>query len=114
MKYDIIIPSWNQSRYVVNCLTSIKKYSKDYRVIFVDNDSLKTELDIILPVLNTLPHKYIKLLKNEGFVKATNIGILNSEAPFIVLMNNDVESVEGWLDKLVQPLEESSTVGRKS
>lgn len=111
MKYDIIIPSWNQSTYVINCLRSIKEHSSDYRVIFVDNNSLQTELDTILPVLDTLPHLYIKMFQNEGFVKATNEGIRYSGSPYIVLMNNDTEATSGWLDKLVQPLIEHNNVG---
>lgn len=111
MKYDIIIPSWNQSDYVINCLKSIKEHSNDYRVIFVDNGSLQTELDLIYPVLDTLPNRIISLEENLGFIKATNVGILHSDAPYIVLMNNDTEAVQGWLEKLVQPLEENKFVG---
>lgn len=110
-KFDIIIPSWNQSEYVVNCLKSIRQYSNDYQVIFVDNGSNQTELDIIFPILETIPHRYIKLEENKGFIKATNIGIVHSNAPYIVLMNNDTEAVPNWLEKLVQPLEENHKVG---
>ena len=111
MKYDIIIPSWNQSQYVINCLLSIKEHSTDYRVIFVDNNSLQTELDVILPVLETLPYLYIKMTNNEGFIKATNEGLRHSDSPYVILMNNDTEAVSGWLDKLVLPLIENENIG---
>ena len=104
LMYDIIIPSWNQSKLAIKCLESIKKYSKKYRVIFVDNCSDKDEFDKIYDVLKTMPHKLIKNTKNLGFVKATNQGIYFSSAPFIVFMNNDTEAAPNWLEKLNAPL----------
>lgn len=104
MKYDIVIPSWNMSEVAIPCLKSIKKYSKDYRVIFVDNGSEKKELNKILTVLETMPHLLIRNETNLGFIKATNMGLQASDAPYVVLMNNDTEAVEGWLEKLSEPL----------
>lgn len=109
-KYDIIIPGWNMSEFTVKCLTSIKEYSQDYKVIYVDNGSEHDELDKIWQVLRTMPHHLIVNSENRGFVQATNQGIRASIAPYVVFMNNDTEAVEGWLEKLVQPLSENPTV----
>lgn len=111
MKFDIIIPSWNMAGMAIKCIESIEKYSKDYRIIFVDNGSEKSEFDKIEPVLLKTNHLLIKNNANLGFVKATNIGIKASDAPYIILMNNDTEAVEGWLEKLVEPLEDSNSCG---
>ena len=108
--YDIVIPSWNMSGMAIKCLLSIEKYSKDYRVIFVDNGSEQEELDKILLVLNKMPHKLIRNETNLGFVKATNAGISASEAPYVVLMNNDTEAVPGWLEKLSHPLRNNKEI----
>jgi len=110
MKYDIIIPSWNMQEVAVKCLKSIQAYSTDYRVIFVDNGSEQAELDNILPVLEQMPHLLIRNEENLGFVKATNKGIEASEAPYLVLMNNDTEAVPGWLEKLAEPLEKNRNI----
>jgi len=109
--YDIIIPSWNMSHVAIPCLESIKKYSKNYRVIFVDNGSDEEEFNKIFEVLETMPHLLIRNTENLGFIKATNAGLSASTAPYVVLMNNDTEAVKGWLDKLVQPLEEVPSAG---
>jgi len=110
-KFDIVIPSWNMSHVAIPCLESIKKHSKDYRVIFVDNGSEKEELSKIVKVLNTMPHLLIRNEENLGFIKATNLGLKASDAPYVVLMNNDTEAVSGWLEKLVEPLEKESKCG---
>lgn len=110
IQFDIVIPSWNMSGVAVKCLQSIEKHSKNYRVVFVDNGSEPEELERILPVLERMPHLLIRNETNLGFVKATNAGILASEAPFVVLMNNDTEAVPGWMEKLSQPLQKNPQV----
>lgn len=102
--FDIVIPSWNMASYAINCLKSIKAHSSDYRVIFVDNGSDSSELELVLKVLATMPHLLIQNQKNLGFIKATNLGIMASTAPYVVLMNNDTEAVSNWLKKLSNPL----------
>jgi len=109
--FDIIIPSWNQSKLAIQCLQSIKKHSHSYRVIFVDNASKKEEFDKIYKVLETMPYILIKNEKNEGFVKATNKGLETSTAPYIVFMNNDTEAVPKWLDELRIPLDKDRRIG---
>lgn len=107
MKYQIIIPNWNQSDLCIKCLESIQKSSKDYEIIFIDNGSDYKEFIKILRTLKDLPHKIIINKENLGFVKAVNQGIAASDSKFVVLMNNDTEAVEGWLEKLSKPLIEN-------
>jgi GT2 family glycosyltransferase len=102
--FDIVIPSWNMADYAVNCLQSIKAHSFGYRVIFVDNGSAPEQMEKVMHVLETMPHLLISNAENLGFIKATNQGILASEAPFVILMNNDTEAVPTWLQKLHRPL----------
>lgn len=109
--FDIVIPSWNMSKYAINCLQSIRRHSVSYRVIFVDNGSDEEELLKIRPVLEGMPHILIRNDENLGFIKATNMGIMASTAPFVVLMNNDTEAVRLWLIKLHKPFMRDKTVG---
>lgn len=109
-KYDIIIPGWNMADFTVRCLQTIKENSSDYRVIYVDNGSDHEQLNKIWAVLKDMPHHLIANSQNLGFVQATNQGVKASDAPYVVFMNNDTEAVPGWLEKLVQPLEENPTV----
>ena len=106
MKFDIIIPSWNQIELSINCLLSIRRFSKqyDYRVIWVDNGSDENVFKCIRGLLQLIPHVIIRNSKNLGFVKATNQGLRFATAKYVVLMNNDTEAVENWLGMLVKPL----------
>jgi GT2 family glycosyltransferase len=101
---DIIIPFWNQSDFTLKCLASIAKYSSDYRIILINNGSDISESSKLNELLSYLPHILINNDKNLGFIKATNQGIKESTAPYIVLMNNDTEAAPKWLEKLKEPL----------
>ncbi len=103
---DIVIPVWNQSALTVKCLRSIREHTPEpYRVIVVDNASDPAEFAVVDEELRS--HGNVLLIRNTenvGFVKATNRGLCASEAPFVVLMNNDTEAVPGWIARLMEPM----------
>ena len=98
---DIIIPTYQQSAYTLRCLKSIHKHTTGYRIIWIDNGSDKQEIRRVEKFLKDkkMPYRAIKNPVNLGFVKATNQGIATAVGD-VVLMNNDTEMCEGWLDAL--------------
>jgi len=101
-RFDIVIPHYGVGRLTGlcrRCLETIREYSHDYRLIFIDNAS--QELDLLLPEIERHPGSVLlRNTENLGFVKAVNLGLSISTAPRIVLMNNDNEAMPGWLEKL--------------
>ena len=87
--YSIIMLTFNNLRYTVECIESIKKHNilNNYEIIVIDNKSiddtpawLKVQTDI----------KYILNNENKGFPAGCNQGIhLAKEANDIFLLNND-------------------------
>ncbi len=103
--FDIVIPHYGTgglTALCLRCLESIRTYSERYRLIFVDNAS--PEFETIREELERHPHLLIRSTENLGFVRATNLGLLASRAPYVVLMNNDTEAVSNWLPKLAAAL----------
>lgn len=99
---DILILQYNNADYTVKCLESIKKYTKNYRVIILDNGSEISEYEKIKPTLDTMPHILMRTDDNIGFIKGQNMCIARSTAPYVVIQNNDTEVEEGWLDKMLE------------
>jgi len=85
-------------------------YSTDFRIILVDNGSDDEHLDKITKELRRNIHVLIKNKKNLGFVKAVNQGLLASTAPFVVVMNNDTEAADHWLQKMEGTLRVNTAV----
>ena len=101
---DIIIPTRDQVEVLKACIDSIfeKTQFKNYRLLVVDNDSKEAET-----------HEYYKELQADSRVKLlhyagdfnysaiNNYAVANSEAPLVVLLNNDTEVISpGWLEEL--------------
>jgi GT2 family glycosyltransferase len=106
----VIIPNYNGKELIVECLHSLQKQKyKDFEVIVVDNGSSDGSVDIIT---NKFPKvTLISLEKNTGFAHAVNIGIKNSETPYVFLLNNDTELDPDCLMKLLNTAKEKKDVG---
>ena len=117
----IVIPTYNQEKYTVKCFNSINKwYDEDYdiNIVWVDNGSSKSSLNVVnksLTKLNNLKNKIHKINFDQpiGYVKSTNSGIeyaLSKEADYIVLQNNDTVVTDGWLKPLINAVEKDETI----
>ena len=74
---DIIIPTYGQEDYTVECLKSIRNYTEadSYRIIWVDNgSSFESRQTVMKELVN---HTYLTIWMGDraGFVKAVNAGI---------------------------------------
>jgi GT2 family glycosyltransferase len=110
-KYSIIIPTLTKDEdhlhVLQECMESIKKNSKDYELILVDDGSTWqtwedfdawdnfVEFDIL-----------IQHTKNKGIASSWNDGIKIARGEYIAIVNDDITVQEGWLDKLRMALEE--------
>jgi GT2 family glycosyltransferase len=101
VRFDIIIAHYGSGALTEvcrRCLVSVRKYSHNYRLIFVDNNS--PDLWKLEPEIRQQPHLLIRNTENTGFVKAVNQGLWSASAERIVILNNDTAVVPGWLEKL--------------
>lgn len=96
----VVVPVHGQREFTLNCLWSLSQADTKvpFDVLVVDDASpgaLGEELAEVKG-LRLLP-----LTENEGFLGACNAGVAQVTAPFVVLLNNDTEVHDGWLDALV-------------
>jgi GT2 family glycosyltransferase len=101
---DIIIPVWNQSDLTISCLKSIRKFTKNYRLMLINNGSEPEEWQIVHNELQNHEKWHVIVNpQNLGFVQAVNQGLKAVTAEYVVLMNNDTEAVPHWTEKLAEP-----------
>ena len=108
-KTSIIIPvymnSYSLFHYTGNCIGSVREHTDKqktpYEIIIVDNGSP------IKPPTNQSYYadKIILNEENQGVTKAWNKGIRVAFGEYIVLLNNDTQVFEGWLEGLKEAID---------
>jgi GT2 family glycosyltransferase len=88
---SIIIVNWNTEELLLECVSSIKQDTNNYKVeiIVVDNASKDGSAQALKDF-----HPDVRLIQNRenlGFAKANNIGIKLSSGKYVCLVNSDVE-----------------------
>lgn len=97
-KVSIIIVTYNSEKDIYDCISSIIEYSDiplvEIELVVVDNNS--TGCDTMFNKLKTLWGEDIVLIKNSsngGYGQGNNMGIRQSSAPVVLVMNPDVRLV---------------------
>lgn len=108
-KVTIVIPNYNGIKFIDNCIKSLQKQTyPDIEVIVVDNNSVDESVNFINKHYPNI--RIISLDKNYGFSKAVNVGIRESKTPYVILLNNDTETDERFVEKLVNAIEKSNKI----
>jgi len=97
-KVSIIIVTYNSEKDIYDCVTSIMEHAdiplQEIELVVVDNNS--TGCDAMFDKLKTLWREDIVLIKNScngGYGQGNNVGIRQSSAPLVLIMNPDVRLV---------------------
>lgn len=100
---EIIIPNWNGADMLSDCLESLRlQRYKHFTVTVVDNGSTDNSLQLLeenYPEVNVIPIDH-----NSGFSVAVNRGIKHSTAPWMLLLNNDMEVSPDCLENVARGL----------
>lgn len=106
-KATIIIPNYNGLKFIEMCMSALEKQTcKDFEILVVDNGSTDGSVEWLKE--NEIPS--IFLPENTGFSGAVNVGIKASKTPFVILLNNDTEAKEGYVEALIREIERSPKI----
>jgi GT2 family glycosyltransferase len=101
---EIIIPNWNGERMLAHCLSSLRQQtSQHFSITVVDNGSRDGSVSLLEKSFPEV--KLIKLDRNTGFSFAVNKGIEDAQAPWLLLLNNDMEVAPDCLENLARAIE---------
>lgn len=108
-KVTVVIPNYNGIKYIRGCMDSLRdQEGEPFNILIIDNASKDGSLEI-------LQHEYqeaqvIALSENTGFCHAVNLGIKESRTPYVILLNNDTVVKPGFVQTLVEAIEESEDI----
>ena len=107
---SIVIPAYNQWIYTAACLRSLAESSNaaSFEVIVVDDQSAD-ETSTRLAEVDGLV--YLRNEQNLGFIGSCNRGAGQARGQYIVLLNNDTQVSDGWLDTLLGTFQQHPDTG---
>lgn len=97
---SVIIPNFNGMAYLDGVLSGLECQTvRNFEVILVDNGSSDGSCAF---VTSSYPWVHvIELPENFGFCKAVNEGIKASRAPYVLLLNNDIEVTPDFIEEML-------------
>lgn len=106
---SIIIPVYNAVKFTVECLKSLERSRtrKAFEVIVID-DASSDETEAVVSSVKGL--RYMRNKENLGFLKTVNRAASEARGERLVILNNDVQVEPGWLDPLINALDDD-TIG---
>ena len=108
---SIVVVNYNGKKFLKECFDSLLRlnYPKNrYEIITVDNCS---QDDSISFVKKNYPK--IRIIENNvnNYAKANNLGIKNSTAEYIAILNNDTKVDKNWLIELIKVISKDKRIG---
>jgi len=107
---SIIIPTYNQREYVLQCVSSIEKHTPaPFEIIVVDNASKDGTAEALLRKGGMV--RVAALDQNRGFAGGVNHGLMMARGRHIIILNNDTLVTPGWLDNMMTCLASDPQIG---
>lgn len=101
---DVVIVSWNSGPDLETCIPTLPPTA---RAIVVDNASA----DPSAAVARRLGAEVVELDANTGYAAAVNAGLAVATAPYLLVLNPDVELAPGCIERCVEVLAADPSIG---
>lgn len=107
---SIIMPVYNKGELTKQCLTKLAEVTEgcSYEVIVVDNASTDETKDFLATLGGDI--RIISNPENYGFARACNQGAAVAKGRYLIFLNNDTIPNRGWLQPLVEEVEQHTDV----
>jgi riboflavin kinase/FMN adenylyltransferase len=99
----IAILNYNGAHHLANYLPSLLQSSEDFDLVVIDNASTDESVSFLKKKYPEV--QLIELDENHGFAGGYNEGLRNIAHKYVALVNSDIRGTDGWLDTLIQVLD---------
>ena len=107
----VVIPNYKGIKFIEECLTSLyaqEAGTPEFEVLVVDNASGDGSVELIREQFPQT--RLVCLDENTGFCHAVNVGIQESDSPYVLLLNNDTKVFPDFLKNMVSAMERSKKI----
>lgn len=107
----IVVPVYNQLAFTLACIHSVlsSKTRYSYEIIVADDRSTDRTTEIFSNGVGRVRH--VLAAQNQGFIRNCNNAAKQAKGRYLVLLNNDTIVMPGWLDELIEPLDQHPDIG---
>lgn len=105
---SVIILNYDGVHFLEKFLPSVVSCSQGHRVIVADNGS--TDHSIAFLKANYPMVETILFEQNYGFAKGYNEALNHIDTPYSILLNSDVEVTPGWIEPVLDMMEENPNI----
>lgn len=107
MYISIIIPMYNEERYITRCLDSLQKQTyQDFEIILIDDGST----DRTIEKASAYPAKILKQ-EHGGPGKARNWWAKETKGEILIFVDADMYFDENFIENLIQPILKGEEIG---
>lgn len=110
---SIVVPCYNEEESVTMFLDDIQKtlVAFDYEVIFINDDSSDSTLEIIRNLADSNPNvKYISFSRNFGKESAIYAGLINATGNLVCVMDADLQHPPNLLPEMIEAVSDGYDV----
>ncbi len=109
-RVSIILPVFNNFQLTVECLAALSRHEQksSHEVLLVDDASTDLTRDLLAQIPGI---RYLRNDENQGYLKSCNLALQHAKGEYVCFLNNDTQVQAGWLDSLVERLDDASEIG---
>lgn len=112
MNISVIIPTYNEAKYIKRCLKSLRLQTfKPKEIIIVDDGSTDNTHEILCELSIIYSQLSILRQQHKGAGAARNLGAKNATGDILVFVDADMEFAPQFLENLVAPILTHQTTG---
>ena len=107
-KTAVIILNWNGTKMMQQFLPSVIHNTEEADIIVADNGSTDDSIEMLnrqFPEITVIPFD-----RNYGFAEGYNRALQAVEHEYVVLLNSDIETPQGWLRPLISCLDHNPDI----
>jgi GT2 family glycosyltransferase len=107
---SVVIINYNGRKYLEKFLPSVLASTyTNMELIIADNASTDDSVDFLRSVYPSI--RIIPLKRNYGYAGGYNEALKEVESDYYVLLNSDVEVTAGWLEPVIELMEQNKQIG---
>ena len=111
MRVSFVVPTYNATTLVENCLVSLRQFHPDNEVVVVDDGSTKDIQQRLKPICEKYNSTLLTSFWNNGFGYTVNRGICKSSGDVAVLVNNDITFTCKITDEIIDKMSKDQRIG---